>query len=102
MAYRCKHGVDDMVMLKSISEKDILENLRTRFSNELIYTYIGHVLIAMNPYRMVKGLYSEQSIRNYRGKYPYEESPHLFAIADDMYCFSTLMFLFYYSAATFL
>lgn len=74
-----------MVMLSRVSNDSILENLRKRFSDELIYTYIGHVLIAMNPYRMIKDLYTDQTLRRYRGKYPYEEPPHVYAVADDMY-----------------
>ena len=85
MASRHTCGCDDMVMLSRVSNDSILENLRKRFSDELIYTYIGHVLIAMNPYRMIKDLYTDQTLRRYRGKYPYEEPPHVYAVADDMY-----------------
>ena len=72
-------------MLKNVSNDGIADNLKTRFGNEIIYTYIGHVLIAMNPYKQIKNLYSEHVLRSYRGKYPYEEAPHVYAIADDMY-----------------
>jgi len=85
MASRHTSGCDDMVMLSRVSNDSILDNLKKRFSDEIIYTYIGHVLIAMNPYKLIKDLYSETTLRRYRGKYPYEEPPHVYAVADDMY-----------------
>ena len=59
-----------MVMLSKISNDGILDNLRKRYNDDLIYTYIGHVLVAVNPYKMIKDLYSDRTLRRYRGKYP--------------------------------
>jgi len=85
MAYTSKHGVDDMVMLTSISNDAINDNLKKRFSADLIYTYIGHVLISVNPYKQINNLYTERTLKDYRGKYRYELPPHVYALADDMY-----------------
>lgn len=38
-------GVDDMVLLSSVSEHGVLENLKIRHASDLIYTFIGHVLV---------------------------------------------------------
>ncbi len=46
-----KQGVDDLVMLPKVTEQAIVENLSKRYENDLIYTYIGPVCIALNPYR---------------------------------------------------
>eukprot|EP00727_Mastigamoeba_balamuthi_P011334 m51a1_g6823 putative myosin-IC (1126) ;mRNA; f:16060-20597 len=80
-----KVGVDDMVMLSKLSNDTIVENLKKRYGSEAIYTYIGHVLVSLNPYKMIKALYSDRTLKDYRGKYPYELPPHVFALADDMY-----------------
>jgi myosin-1 len=48
-----KQGVDDLVMLPKVTEAAIVENLAKRYENDLIYTYIGPVTIAMNPYKYV-------------------------------------------------
>ncbi len=41
-----------MVLIAKISEDAIAENLRKRFLDDYIYTYIGPVLIALNPYKV--------------------------------------------------
>jgi myosin-1 len=74
-----------MVMLTDISNSGIVANLKKRYEKDIIYTYIGHVLISVNPFKIIKGLYSERTIQDYRGKYRYEMPPHVFALADDMH-----------------
>ncbi|NWH65343.1 MYO1G protein, partial [Geococcyx californianus] len=47
-------------------------------------TYIGEVVVAMNPYRAL-ALYDASVIERYRGRELYERPPHLFALADAAY-----------------
>eukprot|EP01101_Sappina_pedata_P000757 TRINITY_DN10948_c0_g1_i1.p1 TRINITY_DN10948_c0_g1~~TRINITY_DN10948_c0_g1_i1.p1 ORF type:complete len:1073 (-),score=420.88 TRINITY_DN10948_c0_g1_i1:105-3323(-) len=75
-------GVEDMIMLSSISEETILDNLKKRFENDLIYTYIGHVLISVNPFKHIKDIYSERTLQDYRAKYIYEMPPNIYMIAE--------------------
>lgn len=44
-------GVSDMTLLTTISNESINENLQKRWTNGEIYTYIGSVLISVNPFR---------------------------------------------------
>ena len=44
-------GVSDLTLLSTISDESINENLHKRFENGIIYTYIGQVLISVNPFR---------------------------------------------------
>ena len=46
-------GVDDLVLLQKVDNESIMLNLRKRLERDIIYTYIGHVLIACNPYKMI-------------------------------------------------
>jgi len=85
MAYKSQHGVDDMVMLSKIGNDSILDNLKKRYGGDVIYTYIGNVLISVNPFKQIKNLYSERNLLEYRGKFRYELQPHVYAVADDMY-----------------
>lgn len=47
-------------------------------------TYIGHVLISVNPFRMLP-IYTDEVLRSYRGKNRLEMPPHVYAIAESMY-----------------
>ncbi|KAJ5069604.1 unconventional myosin-ie [Anaeramoeba ignava] len=78
-------GVDDLVLLTKINESQIVENLKKRLQAEIIYTYIGFVLIAVNPYRKIDGMYSDEKIKEYRGKYSHELAPHIYSLADRVY-----------------
>ncbi|CAH3148733.1 unnamed protein product [Pocillopora meandrina] len=44
-------GQDDMTMLRDVSDEAVAENLKHRLNAGIIYTYIGRVLIAVNPYK---------------------------------------------------
>uniref|UniRef100_A0A2K5CKC6 Myosin IC n=1 Tax=Aotus nancymaae TaxID=37293 RepID=A0A2K5CKC6_AOTNA len=76
---RDRVGVQDFVLLENFtSEAAFIENLRRRFRENLIYTYIGPVLVSVNPYRDLQ-IYSRQHMERYRGVSFYEVPPHLFA-----------------------
>ncbi len=38
------------------------------------------MLISVNPFKQIKGLYTERTIQDYRGKYRYEMPPHVYAL----------------------
>ncbi|XP_039611262.1 unconventional myosin-Ib isoform X7 [Polypterus senegalus] len=77
-------GVGDMVLLEPLAEESFLENLKKRFDHNEIYTYIGSVVISMNPYRSLP-IYSPEKVEEYRNRNFYELSPHIFALADEAY-----------------
>ena len=57
-------GVDDMVLLSSVSENAILENLKMRHASDTIYTYIGHVLVVGKLTRTIESAGSSDSTPN--------------------------------------
>uniref|UniRef100_A0AAQ5XH30 Unconventional myosin-Ib n=1 Tax=Amphiprion ocellaris TaxID=80972 RepID=A0AAQ5XH30_AMPOC len=77
-------GVGDMVLLEPLSEDSFLDNLRKRFDHNEIYTYIGSVVISMNPYRSLP-IYTPDKVEEYRNRNFYELSPHIYALADEAY-----------------
>uniref|UniRef100_A0A1A8G0F4 Myosin VIa n=1 Tax=Nothobranchius korthausae TaxID=1143690 RepID=A0A1A8G0F4_9TELE len=82
---RDRVGVQDFVLLENYnSEAAFIENLRRRFRENLIYTYIGSVLVSVNPYKELE-IYSKQQMERYRGVSFYEISPHIYAVSDNTY-----------------
>ena len=77
-------GVSDLTLISKISNEAINDNLKKRFQNGEIYTYIGHVLVSVNPFRDL-GIYTDQVLDSYRGKNRLEAPPHVFAIAESAY-----------------
>ncbi|KAM4608356.1 unconventional myosin-Ib isoform 1-T1 [Polymixia lowei] len=77
-------GVGDMVLLEPLNEDSFIENLRNRFDHNEIYTYIGSVVISMNPYRSLP-IYTPDKVEEYRNRNFYELSPHIYALADEAY-----------------
>ncbi|EPQ09855.1 Myosin-Ih [Myotis brandtii] len=82
---RDKVGVQDFVLLDAhTSESAFLDNLRKRFRENLIYTYIGTLLVSVNPYQEL-GIYTLSQMELYQGVNFFELPPHVYAIADNAY-----------------
>ena len=62
------NGVEDMVTISDLNEASILWNLRIRYDNANIYTYVGSILVAVNPYRMFTDAYGLDAVAAYDGK----------------------------------
>ncbi|KAM4705559.1 unconventional myosin-Ig-like [Rhinophrynus dorsalis] len=77
-------GKADFVLLDQVTMEDFMDNLRLRFERGRIYTYIGEVVVSVNPYRSMD-LYGKEMIEYYKDRELYERPPHLYAIADAAY-----------------
>uniref|UniRef100_A0A2K5V1U2 Myosin IE n=1 Tax=Macaca fascicularis TaxID=9541 RepID=A0A2K5V1U2_MACFA len=73
-----------MVLLSKITENSIVENLKKRYMDDYIFTYIGSVLISVNPFKQMP-YFGEKEIEMYQGAAQYENPPHIYALADSMY-----------------
>ncbi|XP_019705642.1 myosin-6 isoform X2 [Elaeis guineensis] len=78
-------GVDDMTKLAYLHEPGVLQNLKSRYDMNEIYTYTGNILIAVNPFRRLPHLYDSHMMEQYKGAAFGELSPHPFAVADAAY-----------------
>ncbi|CAH8317860.1 unnamed protein product [Eruca vesicaria subsp. sativa] len=72
-------GVDDLIQLSYLNEPSVLYNLRIRYSQDLIYSKAGPVLIAVNPFKKVQ-IYGNEIRSAYQKKALV--APHVYAVAD--------------------
>ena len=79
--------IPNLILLMEVDKPTILNNLRGRFFKDEIYTWLGTILVALNPFKMIPGIYDDDVIemhrecRNNRTEAP----PHVFAIASAAY-----------------
>ncbi|KAJ2387420.1 class II myosin, partial [Coemansia sp. RSA 2559] len=73
--------VEDMADLGYLNEASVVHNLKQRYASNMIYTYSGLFLVAINPYYDLQ-IYGPEYVSAYRSKKRNEMPPHIFAIAD--------------------
>uniref|UniRef100_A0A671XMZ3 Unconventional myosin-Ih-like n=1 Tax=Sparus aurata TaxID=8175 RepID=A0A671XMZ3_SPAAU len=82
---RDRVGIQDFVLLDNYtSESAFLDNLRKRSHENLIYTYIGTLLVSVNPYKELD-IYSKKQMDTYMGVNFFELPPHIYALADNVF-----------------
>jgi myosin heavy subunit len=59
-------NVSDLITLPHLHEPAILHSLRLRYDGNVIYTSTGPILIAINPFKRMEGLYGEGVMEEYR------------------------------------
>ncbi len=76
----------DLIKLQYVHRPGILHTLRSRFSKDEIYTSIGQILVALNPFKWIPGIYEQQMMLQYKNrKYNLSDQPHVFAISHDSF-----------------
>ncbi|XP_043474580.1 unconventional myosin-IXa-like isoform X2 [Leptopilina heterotoma] len=75
----------DLCQLPDLNEQTLLDNLRARFLAGKIYTYVGSILIALNPFKFYP-IYNPKYVSLYQNRrLGTDIPPHIFAIADAAY-----------------
>ncbi|XP_015282170.1 PREDICTED: unconventional myosin-IXb [Gekko japonicus] len=75
---------NDLCNLPGLTETTLLENLKRRFLKQKIYTYVGSILIAINPFQFLP-IYNPKYVQLYQNHQLGKLEPHIFAIADVAY-----------------
>jgi hypothetical protein len=82
-------GVKDMTSLSFLNEPEMIDCLRLRYSERFIYTSIGPILVAVNPFEMLSSeVYSTKTIEKY---FKADQTqlktlgPHVFQISNNAY-----------------
>ena len=76
---------NDLTSLSYLHEPAVLYNLQVRFcERNVIYTYCGIVLVAINPYQYLP-IYDVDTIQAYSGQDSAMMDPHIFAVAEEAF-----------------
>ncbi|XP_052758788.1 myosin-IIIb-like isoform X2 [Galleria mellonella] len=76
-----KMYTDDLATLEVLTEDAIVEQLEKRYNQNHIYTYIGDILVAVNPFTDI-GIYTTKTQQIYQGRCRSDNPPHIYAVAD--------------------
>uniref|UniRef100_A0AAQ4RXS0 Myosin IXA n=1 Tax=Gasterosteus aculeatus aculeatus TaxID=481459 RepID=A0AAQ4RXS0_GASAC len=74
----------DLCHLPELNERSLLDNLRSRFRQEKIYTYVGSILIVINPFKFLP-IYNPKYVKMYDNHALGNLEPHIYAVADVAY-----------------
>ena len=74
---------DNLVDIPHLNEPSILQAIHLRYSQDIIYTYTGKILISLNPFKNLN-LFTDETIQSYK-RNSKNLRPHLYQIADDAY-----------------
>ncbi|EDK45566.1 hypothetical protein LELG_03745 [Lodderomyces elongisporus NRRL YB-4239] len=76
---------DDMAELTHLNEPSVVHNMYLRYMDDLIYTYSGLFLVAINPYKLLS-IYQDTTLQTYHDKNDVGKAkPHIFATAEGTY-----------------
>jgi len=76
-------GIEDVCALPIVTEGALLHTVRVRFFNQLIYTKVARMLIALNPFSALP-IYSSQYLDRYTSVVDSMDAPpHIFGIGAD-------------------
>ena len=78
-------GVPDILLLDDFSEDSLMYTLRKRFQDRKIYTFVGPILISLNPYEWDDVRNSTETMMKYKGREQGQLPPHVFVTADNAY-----------------
>ena len=80
---------DDLISMSHLHEPAVVECLQNRYDDNRIYTATGPVLLALNPFKAIQGLYGEATMKSYWEKAENQTTeelpPHVYAIADEAF-----------------
>ncbi|XP_022104429.1 myosin-IIIb-like isoform X7 [Acanthaster planci] len=76
--------VNDLAQLENLTQDCIVQHLYGRYMKGQIYTYIGDILMAVNPYTQL-AIYDNSFSELYRHASKQANPPHIFGMADSTY-----------------
>jgi len=80
-----ENGFPNMTTLDHLHEPALLHNLRVRFFSCCPYTYTADIVIAVNPYRWIPELYTEDNRKEYLVFDRSKLAPHVYSTSSSAY-----------------
>nr|CAB3264163.1 unconventional myosin-IXa [Phallusia mammillata] len=74
----------DLCMLSELTQKQLMDVLKSRFKEDKIYTYSGEILISINPYKFL-AIYNPKYMTMYQSRKREDLDPHIYAVADSAF-----------------
>ena len=74
-----------MIKLSPLTEEAIRNNLKERYARGGVYTSVGTVLLSVNPFQIIDGMYDAEVTERYRKNGQPGQPPHVFGTADSAY-----------------
>eukprot|EP00397_Hematodinium_sp_SG-2012_P000521 GEMP01000522.1.p1 GENE.GEMP01000522.1~~GEMP01000522.1.p1 ORF type:complete len:1700 (+),score=383.46 GEMP01000522.1:143-5242(+) len=77
--------LDDLTQLTHLHEPAVLHSLQMRFDTDKIYTFTGPILIAVNPFKNIHGIYDLETLKSFITTRVVQQKPHVFSIANSAF-----------------
>eukprot|EP00730_Choanoeca_flexa_P005615 TRINITY_DN11985_c2_g1_i3.p1 TRINITY_DN11985_c2_g1~~TRINITY_DN11985_c2_g1_i3.p1 ORF type:complete len:1188 (+),score=415.45 TRINITY_DN11985_c2_g1_i3:134-3697(+) len=79
-------AVFDLILLTNVSDQAVIDNIKELYYADVIYSYIGNVVVAMNPFKSLP-IYDDATIQKYQGRSAFDPKlkPHIYALADNAF-----------------
>ncbi|XP_063002488.1 unconventional myosin-XIX [Elgaria multicarinata webbii] len=80
------HRFDDLTKVNPVTTTTVLKCLQARYATDVFYTNAGCSLVAVNPFRPIPPLYSQELMKEYHTAARLQElKPHVFVVAEETY-----------------
>jgi len=76
--------VDNLVSLEEFTAGAILHQLRKRYTEDQIYTWIGSILVSINPFKLLP-IYTSEVLHSFAAQDITKAPPHVYALAAAAY-----------------
>jgi myosin heavy subunit len=78
------NNINNLIKLFHLNEPSILEAINQRYFEDIIYTYTGEILIAVNPFKSLT-IYDNDKMIEYRNNSDIENEPHIYQLSNKVY-----------------
>ncbi|XP_065915839.1 myosin-IIIb-like [Dysidea avara] len=75
---------EDLASLTNLNEAILLNKLKARYDEDDIYTYVGDILVAIDPFKQLS-IYDKKHMTKYKNVARNQNPPHIYAVSNAAY-----------------